>query len=292
MRHDTRFIAPSTLAFLLALSLPSGAEILAMMNYETKRADSLASFKLSAPRERREGIAVIDVDPSSASSGRILSDIPLPADLVAHHIFYDRTMSKAYVTALGKGDQLHVLDMETSPFRMSRIDVPGCVMGEDVIFDESNTTWYLTCMGSANVFVGDVATDVVKRAIEIPDTYPHGLAIHTGVDRLLVTSTVRGDLKDARESVTVVRASSGEVLGSIKMSDKPSPSGVAPVEILFVPGARPPVAYVTNMFGGTLSTLTWDASRQDFDAEQVFDFAGVNAGVPLELYFSPDGRTL
>ena len=71
-----------------------------------------------------------------------------------------------------------------------------------------------------------------------------------------------------------------------KVSNKPSPSGEAPVEILFVPGANPPIAYVTNMFGGTLWTATWNAQKKDFDVAQVFDFATVKAGVPLEIYFN------
>ena len=58
------------------------------------------------------------------------------------------------------------------------------------------------------------------------------------------------------------------------------------MEILFVPGANPPVAYVTNMFGGTFWTATWNAQKKDFDVAQVFDFATVKAGVPLEIYFN------
>jgi DNA-binding beta-propeller fold protein YncE len=175
---------------------------------------------------------------------------------------------------------------------MKTIDVPGCTMGEDVIFNESNTTWYLTCMGSANVLVGDVATDTVKQEIKLPGTYPHGLAVHTGIDRLIVSSTVSGDLKDAHETVSIVRASTGEPIDSIKLSTKPSPSGEAPVEILFVPGSNPPVAYVTNMFGGSLWSLTWNPASQSFDAAEAHDFAPQSAGVPLEMYFSPDAGTM
>ena len=69
----------------------ANSEILAMMNYETKPAESLKALNLTGPRERREGIAIIDVDPESPAFGKILMDIPLPPDLVAHHIFYDRT---------------------------------------------------------------------------------------------------------------------------------------------------------------------------------------------------------
>ena len=147
-------------------------------------------------------------------------------------------------------------------------------------------------MGSANVFVGDVATDTVRAEIKLPDTYPHGIALHTGIDRLLVSNTVSGDMKDVRDSVTVVRASDHEVLGQIRLSEKPAPAGEAPVEILFVPGANPPVAYVTNMFGASLWTLTWNPATQDFVPARVHDFAAAGQGVALELYFTPDAKTL
>ena len=65
------------------------AEILAMLNYESKPEQTI----------RKEGLAVIDVDPKSSGFGKILMDIPLPSDLVAHHLYYNRDMSKAYVTA-------------------------------------------------------------------------------------------------------------------------------------------------------------------------------------------------
>jgi DNA-binding beta-propeller fold protein YncE len=140
-------------------------------------------------------------------------------------------------------------------------------------------------MGSANVIVGDAVTDQPSRTISTPGIYPHGIAVHNGIDRLLVTSTVRAsDLGDPGETITVVEASTGKVLGAHKLSNKASPSGEAPVEILFIPGSNPPVAYVTNMFGGTLWTATWDAQKKDFTVAQVFDFGSVKAGVPLELY--------
>jgi len=282
---------PLCALLLLAVAVPARAEILAMMNYESKSPDSLKSLKLGSPPERREGIAVIDIDPESPNFGATLVDLPLPPDLVAHHIFYDRTMTKAYVTALGKGE-LRVIDMTRNPYRVKLIPVPGCKLGEDVVFDESNTTWYLTCMASANVFVGDVASDSVRREIAIPDTFPHGITVHSGIDRMLVTSTVSADLKDARETITVLEASSGKILGSHKLSHKPSPSGEAPVEVLFVPQSEPPVAYITNMFGATLWSATWNPGKGDFDVAQVFDFNPLGAGVPLEMYFDELGTTL
>lgn len=219
-------------------------------------------------------------------------DMPLPPDTVAHHVFYDRSLSKGYVTSLGKG-LMYVIELKSNPYRLSTVEVPMCKVGEDVVFSDDNSTWYLTCMGSRNVVIGDVKTGKVKQVVDIPFAYPHGIAIHEGIDRMLVTSTVRpSDMGDAGESIAVVELSTGKVLGSHKVSDKPSPSGDAPVEILFVPGSQPPVAYVTNMFGGTLSAAVWDPAKKDFALRVIHDFNGVKAGVPLEMYFNKKGDRL
>ncbi len=73
----------------------ASAEILAMMNYESKTPEQIKALKLTGAQERREGIAIVDVDPESATFGKWLADIPLDPSGVAHHIFYDRTMTKA-----------------------------------------------------------------------------------------------------------------------------------------------------------------------------------------------------
>ncbi|HEY6860051.1 MAG TPA: hypothetical protein VI358_09745, partial [Pseudolabrys sp.] len=273
-------------AMVLAPSL-ARSEILAMMNYETKSKDSLKSLKAPVPpAERREGIAIIDVDPSSRAFGKIVTDIPLPADLVAHHIFYNKDLTKAYVTALGKSE-LHVIDMRKQPYTPVRVETPGCAVLEDVVFSEDNKTFYVSCMGTQNVMVGDAVADKPLRTIALDKPYPHGLVIQEKIDRLLATSTVRAtDLGDAGEAISVVELSTGKSLRSIKVSNKASPAGDAPVEILFAPGSNPPAAYVTNMYGGTLWILTWNAPKKDFDASQVFDFKTVASGVPLEIYFN------
>lgn len=264
---------------------PAQAEILAMMNYETKSPESLKALKIGGAEQREEGIAIVDVDPESKNFGKILTKFPFPTDLVAHHIFYDRAMKKAYVTALGK-PELRVMDLTRNPYRIRIIDIPECKFGEDVILNEDNTRWYLTCMGSDTVVVGDVATDKVLATVKTGKPFPHGLAVHTGIDRVLVTNTIRPDLKEPGEYVTVIEASTNKPLGAIKVSNKPSPSGEAPVEVLFVPGANPPAAYVTNMFGHSLWVLKWNPGKKDFDSSMAFDFSTVKAGVPLEMYFN------
>ena len=124
---------------------------------------------------------------------------------------------------------------------------------------------------------------------DTPKPYPHGIAIHDGIDRILITETIKHDLTEPGETITVIEASTGKPLNSHKVSNKPSPSGVAPVEILFVPKSDPPVAYITNMFGASLWTATWDAAKKDFNVQQTIDLAPLNGGVPLELYFNKAG---
>jgi DNA-binding beta-propeller fold protein YncE len=278
----------SSLMVLISFTPHVHGEILAMLNYEAKPEQLL----------RKEGIAIIDVDPNSPTFGKMLMDIPLPPDLIAHHIFYNKNLSKAYITALGKSI-LHVMDMTQFPYRMKTVATPKCKVQEDIAFSEDNQTWYLTCMGSSNVIVGDATTDKPIKAIETPPSgtpfirYPHGINLHEGIDRLLVTSTVRpSNLKDAGETITVIEASTGKILSTHKVSMKPSPSGAAPVEVIFIPNTDPPIAYITNMYEGTLWSAIWDPSKKDFDFRQVVDFTPLGQGVPLEIYPNHKGDQL
>jgi hypothetical protein len=282
-----RYATLLSTALALAPSLVS-AQIHAMVNYETKSPESLKVLKtpIAAPA-RKEGIAIIDVDPKSKTFGQIIQDLELPGDLVAHHIFYNRDQTKAYITALGK-PELRVMDMRTQPLALKTIAVPDCQVGEDVVFSQDNRRWFLTCMGTQAVIVGDAEADKPIQTVKLSKPYPHGIAIHDGIDRILVTSTVRAsDLGDAGETITAIEASTGKVLDSYKVSKKASPAGEAPVEILFVPGAKTPVAYVTNMYGGSLWTASWNAQKKSFDVALAHDFSAQKAGVPLEIYFSP-----
>jgi DNA-binding beta-propeller fold protein YncE len=264
----------------------AGAEMLAMFNYESKPEESLKALKqTSGVAVRREGIAIMDIDMKSPNYGKILVDMPLPPDLVAHHIFYNKDLTKGYVTALGK-PELRVIDLMKNPYRIKTVSVPDCGVGEDVVFSDDNSKWYLSCMGSSTVIVGDGVTDKPIKTIKTPK-YPHGIAVHGGINRMLITSTVRAsDLKDPGETITAIELDTGKVLKSYKVSNKPSPAGEAPVEILFVPGSNPPVALITNMYGGSLWAAVWDPAKKDFRVQEVYDFAPIKAGVPLELYFN------
>lgn len=270
-------------AIVAVIVAPASAEMLAILNYESKAPESLDSLKLQeAEASRREGIAIIELDPGSPDYGKIISDIPLPPDLVLHHIFYNNDLTKAYVTSLGR-EELHVIDLNKWPLRMKPIATPGCSTQENIILSDDNETWYLTCMGTSNVVVGNAVTDDVIDVIDMPGTYPHGITLHGGIDRILVANSIAPDMSAAGNTVEVIRASTGEHLGSVQVSDK---VGTAPVETVFVPGAETPTAYVTVMMENTLWAAVWNDGTQNFDAHKVFDFAEVGAQMPLEIYFN------
>lgn len=278
-----------SLTFWLLLSgySPASAELLALLNYESKPNQPV----------RREAIAIMDIDPESSNFGTVLMEIPLPSDLVAHHIFFNRDRTKAYITALGKS-LLHVVDLTRFPYRLRAIDVPDCQVGEDLVVSEDNRIWYLTCMGSSVVIMGDAVADRPIKTVRTPDgetasvLYPHGIAIHNGIDRVVITSTVKPDMSEAGDSVTIIEASTGRVLSTHKVSSKPSPAKAAPVEVMFSPQANPPVVQITNMLEGTLWTGTWDASSRTFSFQEVDDLSARQQGMPLEMLYNAKGDRL
>jgi DNA-binding beta-propeller fold protein YncE len=273
-------------ALLLSMTSMASGELLALLNYESKPGQTV----------RREGIAIMEIDPKSVDFGKILMDIPLPADFVAHHIFFNRDRTKAYITSLGKSE-LYVIDLTRFPYRLRTIAVPDCQVGEDLVVSEDNKTWYLTCMGSSSVIMGDAVQDRPIKTVRGSDPtaqilYPHGIAIHNGIDRVLVTSTAKPDMSEMGESVTVLEASTGKVLSTHKVSLKPSPSKAAPVEVMFAPNANPPVVHITNMMEGTLWAGLWDPSSKSFSFTQVDDFGPRQQGVPLEMLYNAKGDRL
>jgi len=276
-----------TLGLLLVGSTLASAELLALVNYESKPDQPV----------RREGIAIMEMDPASADFGKILMEIPLPSDLVAHHIFFNRDRTKAYVTALGKS-LLYVMDLTTFPYRLRTIEVPDCQVGEDLVVSEDNRVWYLTCMGSSTIIMGDAIKDRPIKTISAPVpaeafiAYPHGIAIHNGIDRVLVTSTVKPDMSDQGDSVTVLEASTGRVLSTHRIGSKLASAKSAPVEIMFSPNTDPPVVHITNMLEGTLWAGVWDPTHKAFSFYQIDDFEPRQQGMPLEMLYNAKGDRL
>lgn len=289
-----------TTALLLGLAglaaapgTPARAELLAALNYESKPG--------IAPR--REGIAIIDIDPASPRFNQIVKDAPLPPDFVAHHIYFNHDKTKAYVTSLGRG-AIAVFDVARLPENPEIVAVPDCKVGEDMVFTANGRRWFLSCMGSSNVIMGDAATNRTLAVIAAPEPNPgeparpfiknpHGLTLNDGLDLLIVTSTVDpADMTRAGETITLVEASTGKLLATQKVSNKPSPSGEAPVETAFVPKRTPQTAYVTNMGGGTLWTGVWRETEKRLDLDRAFDFSTIGQAMPLEMEFSAAGDRL
>lgn len=283
-------LAPLVLAGLCCAA-PAGAEILAAMNYETKAG--------IAPR--REGIAIVDIDPASPSFNTIVKDAPLPPDFIAHHIYFNKGQTKAYVTSLGRS-AIAVYDLSTFPEKVAIIPVPDCKVGEDMVFSDDRKRWFLSCMGSSNVIMGDAQSDATLKVIAAPQSgaaeakpfikHPHGLTLNENLDLLIATSTVNpSDFKEAGDTIAFIEASSGTLRATHRVSNKPSPAAEAPVETAFIPNREPRIAYITNMLGGTLWAAAW---RPDAGVglQQVYDFAPIGQGVPLEMEFSETGDRL
>ena len=76
-----------TLVLLLSCTSLASAEILALLNYESKPDQPV----------RREGIAIMDIDPESADFGKILMEIPLPVrPRRAPHLLQPRSEQSLY----------------------------------------------------------------------------------------------------------------------------------------------------------------------------------------------------
>ena len=267
----------------------SRAEILALVLYETKAEDSLQSLKLrGGPGARREGIAILDVDPESDTFGDWLADYPLPPTLVSHHIYYNNDRTKAYVTTLGDS-LLHVLDMTRVPYRLKAVEIPACKVSENIVFSADGARFYMTCLESHNVLVGDTETDMPVAYIDLPEPYPHGIAIHEGIDRLLVTSTNSADMSFMGETITAIELSTLKPLNSYKTSNKPSPSKAAPGAIMFLDKADPPFAMVSNLAAGTVWIAIWNPVARDFAVQQIFDFAELGHAFNVDSAFNTAG---
>lgn len=277
-RYTTTLLAAATSVLALA-SGGAAAEQTALVLYETKGADQ---------SDRQDGIAFVELDPKEPDYGQILAQIPLPPEFHSHHIFYNPARDKAYVTSLAT-PELRVFDVSEFPYRWNSVEVADCEVGEDVSFSEAQSKWYLTCMGSSVVIVGDAETDEVLETVAMPAPWPHGIATNDAIDRQLVTSTANpSDPNEWGEEIVVLQPSTGEILSTHKTSNAPSPSGAGPVEAFFVPGVEPPLVYITNM-EGSLWLAEWQTESEDFAFREEFRFDELGQGMTLEVYFNAEG---
>lgn len=273
MKSLRTFLATTAIA---AIGGSAMAEQTAVVLYETK----------GTATPRHEALAFVEIDPEAPDFGEILAEIPLPSDMIAHHIFYNPARTKAYVTSLGRSE-LTVFDVTAFPWRKTVIDVPDCVVGEDVAFSQKLDRWYLSCMGSSVIVVGDGATDEVIQTVPTAEPWPHGITVRDDLGRVLATSTENAaDPTQLGDSIVEYDLETMEHLATYRTTEGETPS--SPVEIFFVPGAEPPVAYVTNAASADLWIAEWRPGEDRFDLRQAFDFAPLGQEIPLEVYFDAD----
>ncbi len=280
------WIALGAVILMATNAAPVPAEMLASVVYETKAEESIRALRVEqAQRPREDGLAIIDVDPASEAYGKVLAKFPLPEGLAPHHQYYNPDKTKIYVTGTLR-PMLHVVDLTRAPYRVKRIDTPGCERLDTVVFSGDNKTWWVTCIATDKVLIGDAIADRVVGEISIPIGGPHGMALHQGLDRLIVTNL--GSFGSFQEMVTIVEASTGRVLSSHKLSREPSPSGAGPTDVLFVRRWSPPIAYINVAFGGeskegTLWAGAWKPAKREFEFQQVFDFGTTEGAMPVAI---------
>jgi DNA-binding beta-propeller fold protein YncE len=281
-------VALAGIAALFTATSLARAEMLASVVYETKAEESIRALRVEgANRPREDGLAIIDVDPASDAYGKILAKFPLPEGLAPHHQYYNPDKTKIYVTGTLL-PMLHVVDLTRAPYRIKRIDTPGCQNLDQVVFSSDKKTWWVTCNETAKVLVGDAITDRPVGEILIPDSGPHGIALHEGIDRLIVASL--GSIENLDDKIIVIEASTGTVLSRHKVSNRPSPARVGPVGVRFIRDWDPPFAYVNIDAGGwdrkgSLWAAIWNPDNKDFEVREVFDFGPTGGALPVAMGF-------
>ncbi len=292
----SRLLFSLSFVFVLFSAAPAQAEILAFVTYETRSEESLRALKLKidlGPKEN--GVAVIDLDPASTNYGKILAEYPFPDGTSPHHQFYNPDKTKLYVTATVK-QIIHVLDLTRQPYRVKRIDAPGCDRIDSMAFSETGDTWWATCIRTSKILVGDGNADKVVRVIDVGEAVPHGIAIRPEIDRLLVTDLGQPTV-GWRDSMLEIEASTGRILASRKLSGSTLGHGSAPALIRFSAKHDPPLAYITAMLGGAdkkgnLWIALWDKTSKRFEYEPVFDFRVTEGAIPLALKFTRSEKRL
>ena len=260
-------------------------------------------------------VAIVELDPESASFGTILQEFETP-DLQhpLHHLYYSPT-GRLYSTGLDPKCSLAEVGLSRNAegaaviTGVTCLDTKGQQVGEDIMWHNVNGKEYMivTFMGGTgldqadggSIGVFDPQSNEVIKVIEARKSkvakgapfimYPHGISAYG--DRLVVTSTVHPDLATGvGNAITVVDLNTFEPIQNIVIEDaKPVGFPSSPVELLFVrpsivPGVAPAVL-VNTMFGFETWKVPYDEATQTFGAPvKAYDGVKEGTGVPLEFY--------
>lgn len=258
-------------------------------------------------------LGIVELDPESTNFGKILSEVEQPdLDQPFHHLYYSPA-GRLYSTGLDPACSLAEVDLSRDASGNPQvngfecIDTAGQMVGEDIMWANSNGTEYMfvTFMwgtggddgGSLGVFdaqTNDVVKVIEARKSEVGEgepfiMYPHGISAYQ--DRMVITSTVHPDLATGvGNSVTIIDLDALEPIQTIVLENE-MPVGFpsSPVEVLFArPTMHPdiqPAIMVNTMFGFETWTIPYDEASKTFgEAKVAYSGAQNGTAVPLEFY--------
>lgn len=259
----------------------------------------------------KDGVALIDLNPESATFGQILQKTEIGDGVLPHHLYFDSEERRLYTTALG-GANLYELILDRGRdgvptiTRVVPIDTGGNLVGEDMYFTRDNSRYYVTFMGGqgnekgGSVGVFDARTNRLIETIQAPVPegsasgkpfimHPHGISANEAIGKLMVTST--NDpvaVRTVGNTVTEIDLATNQVVKTHLVAEGPDDLSL-PVEVLLLRDDLPPFALVTTVNGGDIWVAPYDKSAGSFGAfvKQV-DGSDQGLGVALEFYIHRD----
>ncbi len=258
-------------------------------------------------------VAITELDPEAENFGEMISEFELPdLEHPLHHFYYSPT-GRLYSTGLDPDCSLAEVTISEGDAGLTQIsdveclDTEGQVVGEDIMWTQSNGTEYMfvTFMGGrgqdngGTVGVFDSESNDLVKTIEALKSevdqgdpyimYPHGISAFDNL--MVVASTIHPDLATGvGDTITIIDLNELEPIQTITIQDA-MPVGFpsSPVEVLFV---RPemhedirPAILVNTMFGFETWVVPYDVESRTFgEPEVVYSGAENGTGVPLEFY--------
>jgi hypothetical protein len=254
----------------------------------------------------KDGVALMDLDPTSLLFGTIVDRQDIGTDVLPHHLYFNRDEDRLYTTALG-GSFLYELDVrwnllgQPSIAGFVPINTHGNTVGEDMYFTRDESRYYVTFMGgdgsvqggSVGVFDADDNSllDVIvapkpadPTSIEPYIMYPHGISANEDVGRIMVTSTIHPDLTTGvGNAVTSIDISTNEPVQTYLAADSPGDLS-APVEVLILRDDLPPFALTTTMLGGDIWISAYDPATGEY-GQFTKAIEGDDSGISWALEF-------
>lgn len=254
----------------------------------------------------QDGVAVVDVDPTSLLFGTIIDRHDMGTGVLPHHIYFNRNQDRLYTTALG-GSFLYEIDMGTNLLGQPTVDgiVPintfGNTVGEDMYFTRDLARYYVTFMGGdgsdqgGSVAMFDAADNSLLDVIAAPKPaapdstapyimYPHGISANEDLGRLMVTSTIHPDLATGvGNTVTSIDMNTNDLVQTYLAADSAGDLS-APVEVFLLRDDLPPFALTTTMLGGDIWISSYDPATGEY-GQFTKAIEGDDSGISWALEF-------